>query len=332
MFMGGSDHYAEEPPARLPEMDVKPTDEGVLWGALGVLTRLVWIFGICPIRRSPKVGVSKWQSFYGRYVLLTILRAFLKDSAAAFAFLMISTYMLFLAILFVVRIRVALVAIIEELKTLLLYSDAEHKAEADNKKIILHNNFVSTEYRDMIDGSGRQLEGNKIEVSRKIRNLALSYSSVCEVIEIVNDTTWHILSLWIVSGILGLMTAAVIIGDLSVNAEALAPTVIQLIWCANVVAKFIILSEPCHSTHEAITLTRIHLIKLQKKYRYDDGTTNELKIFFLLTVMNKPKISPLKSYTIDRLLAVKIIGCAITYFMAVIQLRLKTSQLNYNLK
>ncbi|XP_045506405.1 uncharacterized protein LOC123702677 isoform X2 [Colias croceus] len=362
-------------------MCVMPADEGVLWGALGALSRVVWIFGICPVSRSPKVEVSKWKSFYGRYILLTALTPerirkwvkclenmdtiierseslmknerkwsissigyllvilpliahvnflysckaygcsylfFLKGWAPSFPSVITVNSMIFLIFLYVTRIKIALAAINHELKHLLDYSEGEYKN--DSRKVTLRNNYVNAQSAQT--NEPRQL----LLISERIRNLAHSFSSVCEAIESVNDTTGIIVLFVIASGVLCIMAGAMIFVTLFIKKESLGSIVIHFIWCLNIIfSKFIILSEPCHSVHKKMSLMRTHLIMLQKKNIYNERITNELKIFFLLTYLNKKKISPMKIGTIDRLLTLKILQCVTTYLVAVIGLKVSTT-------
>ncbi|CAG4979039.1 unnamed protein product [Colias eurytheme] len=316
-----------------------PADEGVLWGALGALSRLIWIFGICPVSRSPKVEVSKWKSFYGRYILLTaMMSTFLWSSydytkIKNLTVLDVVGYLNELSQILIVifsiwkapeRIRKWLKCLENMDKKVNIKPEAEklHYGTITLPPNHLKPTYISR-YPFVLPPEPRQLP----HISEKIRNLAHSFSSVCEAIESVNDTTGIILLFLIASGVLVIMAGAVIFVNLFVKKESPVTNVIHFLWCVNIISKFIILSEPCHCVYKEMSLMRTHLIMLQKKYIYNERITNELKIFFLLTYLNKKKISPMKIVTIDRLLTVKILQCATAYFVAVIGLKVKTFQL-----
>ncbi|CAG4934231.1 unnamed protein product [Colias eurytheme] len=170
---------------------------------------------------------------------------------------------------------------------------------------ILRNNFLNVS--TVLGPSTDQIDDSWSAV--KVREQALAYMSICDIIREITASEAVISILLLVGTITRLMLSAHVLVEPE-NGENLSWILIaclEFIWGIDTTVKTILVIEPCHSTQHQLRMTKV-LINVSRRERYNDvEVANELKLFNYLCCLNEPTFSPFGICTLDRSLNTRVI-------------------------
>ncbi|XP_045503534.1 uncharacterized protein LOC123700377 [Colias croceus] len=197
--------------------------------------------------------------------------------------------------------------------------------------IAFQNIFMVARIHSASSAVNRNLKKNiqfdQIDHSRsavKVREQALAYMSICDIIREISASEAVISILLLVGSITRLMLSAHVLVEPENGKNMswiLILSCLEFIWGLNTTIKTILVIEPCHRTHHQLRMTKV-LINVSRRERYDDvEVANELKLFNYLCCLNEPTFSPFGICTLDRSLNTRILGFVTTFFVAFTQNR-----------
>ncbi|XP_045503568.1 gustatory receptor for sugar taste 43a-like [Colias croceus] len=156
------------------------------------------------------------------------------------------------------------------------------------------------------------------KVASEIRSYASSYLFVVDTIKTIGrcDGLSVLLSLLLV--ISRLTTYGYVI-LLTLCCMGEFDTISLTSWAVFHFCRILLIIEPCHRTHEQMEESMKLINQLAYFWSEYDPILNELDLLKRTIELNDVTISPLNLFTLDRLLVIKVLGCALTYFIIMYQ-------------